>query len=138
MAILKPRLFCSHATSHKVDWILTNMNSLTNIFEAEDSHSRFLDNSIATAWICALSYVFPHSCYYWFTWIVFDGFLRCAFCTSLIAFIHTHSLCFCSFCLLFSCKMILSRFYLRNSIKHAFLKRYWKLWYVRTTISFSF
>ena len=67
--------FGSHATSHKADRILTQYHllclallksytfSLTKVLEAEDSHSRLLKNSIATAYICARSYLsvpLPH------------------------------------------------------------------------------
>ena len=56
--IFKPRLFNSHATSHKADWILTtrcllclallqsNTNSLTNVIDIEGSCFRLLENYI--------------------------------------------------------------------------------------------
>ena len=45
--------------------------------------------------------------------VVIDLFGRC----SMPLLFHPHGLCFCSFCLLFSCEMILGRFHLRNNIK---------------------
>ena len=49
------------------------------LFEAGGSRSRLLQNSIATACICAFSYFFvpcfPHACCYWFTFIGFDVFV---------------------------------------------------------------
>ena len=53
---------------------------------------------------------------------MFDAFLRvhvvriiCC-CFLVIDLFHTHDLCSCSFCLLFSCEMLLGRFHLHNNM----------------------
>ena len=122
MVIFKPRLFCSHATSHKADWILTDSCllcfvflyahtfSLKNVLNVECSCFCFLELSIVTALLlvlfvhfacCVFAYVyllFSCWCCCWFTYNKFDV------CISV------------TFGLVFSCEMILGRFHLRKNI----------------------
>ena len=55
--------------------------SLQNVLKVEGSRSRLLENSLATACICAFSYLsVPHSCCCWFIWKVFDEFVNVYLC----------------------------------------------------------
>ena len=52
--------------------------SLQNVLKLKGSGSRLLENSTATAYICAFSLCpvfFPYACCYWFTWLVSDVFV---------------------------------------------------------------
>ena len=116
------QLFCSHRTSHKVDWIFTDCCplclvllcthafSLQNILNVEGLRSCLLENSIANACICAFWY--PSSLLLLVIWNVFDVYVsvyrvHIAFCcvrfrcVCVFYLFHTHGLCFCSICLLF-------------------------------------
>ena len=78
MEILKPLLFCSHATSHKTDCILTDSCLFCLAFFLWFTCNKFV------AFVCVVDGVFVY---------------------------QAHCSCWCSFCLLFSCEMILDRFY---------------------------
>ena len=80
-------------------------------------------------------FLFPLlACCYWFTWIVFDVFVSvdfvrnvsycvCFHCFLVIYLFYTPEFCSGSFCLLFSCEMILGSLHLRNNFdKRYFLK----------------
>ena len=47
----------------------------SNELELKGSRTQLLENSIATACICAFSHLsVPYACCYWFTWIVFYAY----------------------------------------------------------------
>ena len=103
-AIFKPWLFCSHATSHKADWILTTccllclgllyaqVISLMKVLEVERSGLSLLKNSTATTFlVCVLwtqcwwllahtfLFLFLSYCCCWFTYNQFDLNVSIAF-----------------------------------------------------------
>ena len=96
------QLFCSQATSHKADWILTDYCplclavlymhnfSLQKVLKVEGSRSRLLENSIATACICTFSYL---SVPFFFMLVVVGLFGMCSmYLLVCICVLRTHCL----------------------------------------------
>ena len=145
MAIFKPLLFCSHATSHKYDWILIDWLTALScpcLVQREQSkeHSwsrRFLFSPSGELYrdclyICILILVynfFSDACCYWFTWIVIDVFvidrllMRSLLLHSCYLSLSRSWSFFLQICLLFSCEMLLGRFCLRKN-KQQHYKRF--------------
>ena len=132
--IFKPQLFCSHATSRKADWILTTVVHFIMLFYIPMSSvwCRFwkwkVHCFLFTKILLRLPYLYSacsHTCL--FLMLVVVG-LRvrwiclCVLCTHCLLLrysylsLYTHDFCSYSFCVLFSCEMILGRFHLRDHI----------------------
>ena len=71
-------------------FIYTHALNQQNVLKIEGSRSCLLENSIATACICASSYLsVPHTCCCWFIWKVFDVLVN-------MCCVQTGSCCVCS------------------------------------------
>ena len=86
--------------------------SLIQVLEVERSGFRLLDNSLRLP--CRL-------------YIVVYCVHIASFCVIIIYLFHTLDICSCSFCLLFSCEMILGRFHLLNNMEVVVVQQviYW-------------
>ena len=129
MAIFKPQLFCSHATLH-ADWILTECcpfiyarlqsdeGSWSGTFGVSPSREFFCDYLIVRIELVVLLllvYVYGRFVSIYLCCVYY---VHIAFCRVIGTYLfHAHDLCFCSFCLWFSCETTLGRFDLRNNIK---------------------
>ena len=102
MAIFKPRLFCSHATSHKADWILTthccllylarlyaHVFSLMKVLEMVHSRFRLLENYFAIALFFVLRLLSLHTCLSLFShacscWLTRSIYLYRVYCVHIV------------------------------------------------------
>ena len=113
--IFKPRLFCSHATSHKVDWIITDwLPALPCPFIVHCNKSnerywirRFMCSPCRELYHYHLSFVRSHTCLSLFPSLGVVGLLGS--CSMYLCHVYCESIVSC--CVRFRCALIIYIFH---------------------------